>query len=244
MVLVHGLTTPSYVWDGLLPHLTGLGFRCLTYDLHGRGFSARPPGNQTRAFFLRQLDELLAHECIEGPVTLVGYSMGASIVTAFAADHPDRVARLVLLAPAGLGHDLGRAAAFATHVPVLGDWLMLGPGGWMMRRSLAAQAGVPTSVPGIATRQMDETRRRGFLPAVLSSQRHMLAEDREADHRAVAAAGVPVLAVWGRIDTVIPLAAMDRLAAVNPAARQVVVEGAGHGLPHTHPGEVAGAMRA
>jgi pimeloyl-ACP methyl ester carboxylesterase len=101
---------------------------------------------------------------------------------------------------------------------------------------------VPTSVPGIATRQMDETRRRGFLPAVLSSQRHMLAEDREADHRAVAAAGVPVLAVWGRVDTVIPLAAMDRLHAANPDARQVVVEGAGHGLPHTHPGEVAGAI--
>lgn len=243
MVLVHGLTTPSYVWDGLLPHLIGLGFRCLTYDLHGRGFSARPPGAQTRAFFLRQLDGLLAHERITGPVVLVGYSMGACIVTAFAAAHPGRVARLVLLAPAGLGHDLGRAAAFTTRVPVLGDWLMLGPGGWLMRRSLARQVGLPTSVPGIAARQMAETRRRGFLPAVLSSQRGMLAEDMGPDHRRVAAAGVPVLAVWGRDDTVIPLSAMERLAAANPAARQVVVDGAGHGLPHTHPGEVAAALR-
>ena len=33
IVLVHGLTTPSIVWDAITPALTGLGFRVLRYDL-------------------------------------------------------------------------------------------------------------------------------------------------------------------------------------------------------------------
>jgi pimeloyl-ACP methyl ester carboxylesterase len=70
----------------------------------------------------------------------------------------------------------------------------------------------------------------------------MLAADQGELHRRIAAAGLPVAAVWGEADTVIPLSAKERLAALNPAARQVVVPGATHGLPHTHPEAVAALM--
>ena len=238
-VLIHGLTTPSFVWEGLAPMLVARGWRCLAYDLYGRGHSQAVPGRQDAAFFLRQLEELLDHEALTGPVVIVGYSMGGAIATAFAARHPGRVARLVLVAPAGLGHRLSPLERLGERTPILGDWLMRVFGGINLRRHLGRLTGARSTVPDIARRQIAETRARGFLPAVLSSQRHMLAGDQEGLHRALAAAGVSVAAVWGDADTVIPLAARDRLAALNPAARQVVVAGATHGLPHTHPEAVA-----
>lgn len=243
-VLIHGLTTPSFVWEALAADLAGKGWRVLAYDLFGRGYSEAVPGAQDHAFFLRQLGELLDHEALDGRLTFVGYSMGGAIATAFAARHPDRVQSLVLVAPAGLGHDLGLTERFVQHVPLLGDWLMRLFGGRHFRTELRALAGSRTEVPGLHERQMEETRVRGFLPAVLSSQRHMLSEDRGEDHRAVASAGIPVTAIWAGADVIIPIAAKDRLAALNPSARQVVIEGATHGLPHTHPQAVAAELDA
>lgn len=239
-VCIHGLTSSSYVWDDLASRLSLMGFRVLRYDLYGRGFSDRPGGAQDRTFFLSQLDELLESQGLTGDLTLFGYSMGGSIAACFAAAHPERVDRLVLLAPAGLGVTAGPLAEFARRTPVVGDWLMRIMGGWNIRRTTRASA----ADPEIAQQQINETRYRGFLPAVLSSQRHMLAEDLSTEHRAIATADIPVLAVWGDRDTAIPLSAVGRLAEQNRAARQEVIKGATHGLPHTHAAQIHHALQA
>lgn len=242
LVCIHGLTTPGYVWDALMPSLAEAGFRVLRYDLYGRGHSDRPRGAQTRAFFIRQLRDLLQHQGIGGGITLLGYSMGGSIATVFAAAEPERVGRLILLAPAGVIHAPGRLAELARRVPVLGDWLMLALSGAELRRSARTQSGPPDVVADFAERQAIETGRRGYLPAVLSSSRNMLAETLEEEHRALAALGVPVAAIWGQDDTVIPIRALGRLAEWNRNARQATVAGAGHGLTYTHPSDVIEAL--
>jgi len=242
LVCIHGLTTPSYIYKFLVPSLAEAGFRVLTYDLFGRGFSDRPKGGQTRAFFIRQLRELLQDQGIGGGISLLGYSMGGSIATVFAAAEPDRVERLILLAPAGMKHTPGKLAEFAQKVPVLGDWLMLALGGRQLRQGALAQAGPADIVAEFADRQALEISFRGYLPAVLSSQRNILAEELEADHRDLEALGVPVAAVWGQDDTVIPISAMGKLAEWNRSARQAVVPGAGHGLAFSHASEVIEAL--
>ena len=42
VVLVHGLSTPKFVWDGNVDALVAAGKRVLVYDHLGRGFSDRP----------------------------------------------------------------------------------------------------------------------------------------------------------------------------------------------------------
>lgn len=238
VVCIHGLTTPSEVFEPIATGIARLGYQVLTYDLYGRGLSARPRVEHDRAFYLRQLSELLDHLGIEGDVTLVGYSMGGSIATAFTAEHPERVRRLILLASAGLGHTPGRLAEFLRRTPVLGDWLMLTLGGlWLARAFRAEASGAPLAVPDLPAVQVAQTRTRGYLPAVLSSQRGILAEDMAPEHADIAAWDIPVLAIWGQDDRVIPLAAMGRLAEINRAAMQEMVPGAGHALPVTHPRE-------
>jgi pimeloyl-ACP methyl ester carboxylesterase len=243
-VCVHGLTTPSMVWDAVAQGLALMGFRVLVYDLYGRGYSDRAPGLQDQDFFLRQLEDLLDDQGITEDVTFLGYSMGGAIVSAFAARHPERVLRLILLAPAGMGHDLGKLAKFTRDTPVLGDWLMplRYPGAHM--KGTEAERVLPTEVEGIVDYQQAELSKRGFVPAVLSSLRGILPRPLEQEHRAISREGIPVLAIWGRDDAVIPIRAMGQLTQWNRMARHDVIEGAGHGLTYTHAAAVLRAIEA
>lgn len=242
VICVHGLTTPSYVFTPLAEALAMKGFRVLTYDLYGRGLSDRPPGVQDKDFFLRQLRELIEDQGITSHVTLVGYSMGGAIATAYAAAYPAAVDRLVLLAPAGMGHRLGNFFELCQRLPIVGDGLMRVFGGLVHRIGVDSSEPASAALPDVTRRQKTEMGWRGTLPAVLSSQRHMLSESREDDHRQLNRTTLPVLAIWGEEDKIIPLAALGRLTQVNRRTRQVSIPGAGHGLPYTHPREVMAAL--
>lgn len=242
-VCIHGLTTPSFVWDGLVDDLGAMGYRVLCYDLFGRGYSDRPEGEQDAAFFLRQLEDLLEAEEIDEEITLIGHSAGGAIATAYAAKHSGRVRHLVLLAPGGLSTSRDALTRFVIRTPYLGDWLMrlVFPG--RLQRSIEVERALPGSGPAIADRQQQELNYRGFVPAVLATLRGLLAQPQEAEHRAVHRAGVPVLAIWGREDRVVSLSAMGKLTEWSRMARQEVIDGAGHGLPYTHTQQVATVLR-
>ncbi|WP_323776492.1 alpha/beta hydrolase [Leisingera sp.] len=237
-VCVHGLTTPSFVWDGVAQGLAAMGYRVLSYDLYGRGYSDRPAGLQDRAFFTSQLEELLADQEVDDDITLIGYSMGGAIATAFAAASPGRLRELILLAPAGFGTSPGRLTRMIRQIPGLGDWLMHALFPALHIRGTNAERKLPSSVPGITDLQQRELACRGYIPAVLSSLRGILNEDFTEDHRRLHSHGVPVMAIWGQEDAVIPPNSPGRLAEHARSIRQEEIPGAGHGLPYTHTGEV------
>jgi pimeloyl-ACP methyl ester carboxylesterase len=239
VVAIHGLTTPSPVWNDIAAGLGTTGYRVLVYDLFGRGHSASVAGRQDMAFHLRQLTDLLDRFGLEHDITVMGYSMGGSIATAFAAAHPGRVRRVILIAPAGIETVEGKFEHWTARVPVLGDWLQAVVGAARMGAAIAADP----SRGSMREVQVAELKRPGFLAAVLSSRRGALAARLETEHRAVAAAGVPVIAIWGDVDTVVPLRALGTLSSWNRKAAQEVVPGAGHGLPHTHAQEVVEILR-
>ncbi|WP_240336774.1 alpha/beta hydrolase [Tropicibacter sp. Alg240-R139] len=237
-VCVHGLTTPSFVWQGLASGLSAMGYRVLTYDLYGRGYSDRPDGAQTDAFFLQQLKELLDAQQVTEDFTLIGYSMGGAISTCFAAKHPDMVRLLVLLAPAGMSMATGRMAQFIRRTPLVGDWMMMALFPARHQREIEAERDLTSSVPDITDLQLRELEYQGFTSAVLSSLRGILGRELKDEHRAIHQAGVPVLAIWGRNDAVIPLTAMGQLTEWSRSTRQEVIEDAGHGLTYTHTDDV------
>ncbi len=243
IVAIHGLTTPSEAWDEVAARLTTLGYRVLVYDLFGRGGSATVAGAQDAAFQLRQLRGLLDHLGLKDDLIVMGYSMGGQIAAAFAAEAPHRVQKLLLVAPAGLELSESRFDRFCRTWPIAGDWAQIVLGGPLLERVAADTAASGGSGPAIAEIQRAQLRRRGYLEAVLSSRRHLLSHDTDAVYRAVAAAGVPVLAIWGGRDAVIPSGAMGRLARLHRIAHHEVVEDAGHGLLWTHPDAVAAHVR-
>jgi pimeloyl-ACP methyl ester carboxylesterase len=242
-VCIHGLTTPSYVWGGLVPTLTGMGYRVLTYDHYGRGYSDRPKGLQDRRFFLDHLNELLDDQGVTGDLTVLGYSMGGAIATCFAAENSDRVSQVVLLAPAGIRMPkLGWRAKLGLK-PGIGDWLMLLIYGQMHRQGVEAERELPSAVPGIVDLQLKELEYQGFIPATLASYRGIISEDLRPDHLRVADKKLPLLTVLGETDPLIPPAAGPILKDMNPQAQVKVIAGAGHGVPYTHANDVAGYLK-
>ena len=233
-VCIHGLTTPSFVWQGIAKGLVRMGFRVLVYDLYGRGYSDRPRGAQDRAFFLTQLNDLLKDQGVDDDITVIGYSMGGSIATVFAATHPQRVHELILLAPAGMRALTGGILGFAARTPVIGTWLMLELYPAILRKGLKAERDNPTSVPGINDMQEAELNWRGFVPAVRASIAGLLSEKLQADHEKLHQEEVPLLAIFGSTDNVIPLSSVEKLKHWNSDAHIQVIEGAGHGLPYSH----------
>lgn len=242
VVAVHGLSTPGPVFYGIARGLARIGYRVLIYDLYGRGYSDAPHGPQDRDFFLTQLQDLLAHQNLDADLTLLGYSMGGSIATAFAAAHPGRVKRLILLAPAGVRLREDRLDRFCRTTPLLGDWVHAVIAQRRDRRALRRQLGRDFDIDGIIELQLAEYAGRGFLRSVLSSRRHMLAEVQEADHRLLGREGVPVVGIWAEKDTVIPLSALGTLTQWNRVVRQEVVPGAGHQIPFTHSQDVTALL--
>lgn len=243
MVMVHGLTTPSFVWRGMTRALAMSGYRVLTYDLYGRGYSDRPRGRQDAAFFIQQLNDLLAHEKVEDDITVVGYSMGGAIATAFAHSDPDRIRQVVLLAPAGIRTLSGGLLGLIRDTPFVGDWLIRVIYGQILRTGIRAERKLPSSVPDIADLQLAELKTRGYFPAVLSSLRGILAFPLEEEHKILSARGVRLLAIWGGKDDLIPKSTISLLAEWNHDAHQEVIEGAGHGLTYTHTEQVLTHMR-
>ncbi|MEO0371497.1 MAG: alpha/beta hydrolase [Pseudomonadota bacterium] len=243
VVCVHGLTTPSFVYGPLAEGLAAKGYRVLTYDLYGRGFSDRPKALQDSAFFNRQLNDLLTDQGVTQPFVLVGYSMGGAIGAAYSATHLTRVKQLILLAPAGMALDLGPLVEMAQRGTFLGTWMTLGFYPKSLRRATEGERGLESPIPHMVDRQIEETRLKGFAPAVLSSLRGVLDEDLEPAHRAIAEAGTPVTAVWGETDDVIPLDCKDRLSDWNPDAQHHVVPEAGHTVTYTHTAQVLTALK-
>lgn len=241
-VLIHGLSTPSAVWKDVAQGLVDSGYRVLVYDLYGRGLSDAPEGEQDSGFFLSQLDELLADQELTDDLTLVGYSMGGAIATAFAANEPHRMKRLILVAPSGIATNESGFSQFCRTKLILGDWLHGAMAGLRMRSTIARDLSAGGHAD-VINAQMCELKRRGFLPAILSSRRNMLEAIQEHEHRSISRDGIPVIAIWGDQDTVIPISAVGKLAQWNRMAHQEVVEGAGHALPYSHGEQVTSFLR-
>ena len=241
-VVVHGVASPMIAMENVAQGLGDLGYRVLLYDLYGRGLSDAPAGKQDRAFFLRQLADLCAYHGLSEDITVVGYSMGGSIATAFAVRYPHSVKQVILIASAGVLTKETFFARFCRAVPLLGSWVH---GMFAHKRILRSipERGETREIDRIYKAQRRELDRRGFLPALLSSRRGMLSESLEEDHRKLGRQGIPVTAVWAGKDPIIPLRAVGLLAEWNRQVHQEVVEDADHALPYSHGAVLNEAIR-
>ncbi len=132
---------------------------------------------------------------------------------------------------------------FCRRVPVLGDWLHGVFAHDIILRSIP-EKGRMKEIDFVLRAQRRALMYRGYLPAILSSRRGMLAERQQSDHQKLGRQAIPVIAVWGAEDQIIPLRALGVLGQWNRSARQEVVVNADHGMPFTHGAEVINAIRS
>lgn len=242
VVMVPGMGDLRSTYDELRAALLGAGYRVVTTDLRGHGDSD--------ATFTRHGDEATAEDVAAlvehlaaGPAVLVGNSMGSSAAAVVAADRPELVRGLALLAP--FLRDPRLPGAVRALVPLVYRVVLAAPwgaGAWAAYyRSL--NKGTRSGRLAAHTAAIRASLRR---PGYLRQFRDLtLALTHAPVEARVARIQAPALAVVGGLDPDWPDPAAE-LAWVRDAigARAVLVADAGHYPQHQTPEVVADAVLA
>ncbi len=226
IVVLHGWGAHIEAVAPILAALDGAS-DLIALDLPGFGESEPPPEawdvDAYASFVIAFLDELgvpRAH--------LVGHSHGGRVSIAIAADHPERVGRLLLVDSAGLRPKRGwryrRRVAVAKLGRVIGS-IGLAPGRRIQERMRAR----------VASRDYLEASEamRGTFRAVVGAD----LSDR------MPRIGASTLLVWGDQDEDTPLWMAHRMEELIPDAGLVVLEGAGHYSYADSPGQFGAVAR-
>ncbi|HZM82289.1 MAG TPA: alpha/beta fold hydrolase [Candidatus Limnocylindrales bacterium] len=212
LVLLHGSGSTSAMWLGDISSYVD-NHRVYAVDIPGEpGLSAPARPTLASGAYADWLGDVLDALGIQR-VRLLGLSLGGWLAADFATRDPDRVERLVLLSPSGIGRQkLGIALLTLLLVPL---------GRYGRRLSLRLVLG--TTPP------------RVMADFVLVIHKHFRAR-REIVPRlgdeALAALTMPVLAIVGGRDALLDSAGTrDRLSRHAPGAEVIFLPGAGHLLP-------------
>jgi pimeloyl-ACP methyl ester carboxylesterase len=229
VVLVHGLSTPKFVWDANVQALASAGFRVLRFDHFGRGFSDRPNIIYNEALYIRELLELLDSQNITEPVNLVGYSMGGANVVSFSAQHSHRVKQLILIAPAGFVPKYSGTASLVL-TPILGDWLMSILGKDAMLDGIKKEVAKGAAPANMVQQFEQQFQYNGYLRSILSTMRHYPMFDLSESYEKVGLTNIPVHAIWGTEDNVVPFSGSEQVLKYIPKLSLYPVDKATHSV--------------
>lgn len=245
VVLVHGWVLDARTWEPVAGSLAST-HPVVRYDLRGHGQSdPAQPGTATIAQLADDLADLLSAE-VEGPVVLVGHSLGGMAIMALAQRRPEVVAQRVVgvvFAATSCGdmmpHNLG-LRPWQARVVATGESLFRR---WAMRSRRYLNRSLTTKRPGLIRPAMrwlnfGEHPRRSDVTLVT----RCIADSRPAslvgfragfdEHDQIASLAafrhLPALVLGGTRDRLTPIRHTDRIARELPDATLVRYDGAGH----------------
>jgi len=231
IVLVHGFSVPSFIFDPTFKFLTASGFRVLRYDLFGRGFSDRPRTRYNPDLFDQQLTDLLDALRFTSPVNLIGLSMGGPVAATFTARHPKRVKSLTLIDPSGARPVSLTPMLKLAKIPIVAEVVF----GWMGTEGMIKSAGKdfydPKLVDHFIGKYVIQMQYKGFKRALLSSIRNNMLDSFVNAYEQVGKMDIPVQLFWGRNDATVPFEHSNDLCAAMPNVEFHVIENCGH-IPH------------
>lgn len=232
LLLLHGIGRSLEDWDEQHDRLSA-GHQLHSLDLPGFGWSDPVEGPTTLESLADALPGYLDAAGVVGPVTVVGNSLGGAVAMTFATRHPGRVRALVLADSAGFGRQVTVGLRMLAFDPLA--TLLMRPTPGNSRRStrtifhdpaLTTDARVRhaqelSARPTHAATMLDIARDLGTVRGVSSAWRRPLVE-------AVRESGLPVLAVWGDRDRILPPAHLAAVARELPDARTRLIPDCGH----------------
>jgi pimeloyl-ACP methyl ester carboxylesterase len=239
VVLLHGASANLQDMRLTLGERLAARHRVILIDRPGHGWSARPDGDDaassTRqaALIAQALDRLGVARAI-----VVGHSFAGTVVTAFALEHSQRVAGLVLLAPVTHPWPGGiawfyRLASTPVIGPLFAHTIVL-PAAFPLLDRLARAVSVPQTMP-------DDYVRRSALALLLRPSTFVANASDVARLKAsvvrqsprYAEIGAPTVIIVGDRDTIVsPQIHSRALAETLPHARLIVLPGIGHAVQH------------
>jgi pimeloyl-ACP methyl ester carboxylesterase len=241
LVLVHGITTSSFIWDGLLPRL-GARHDVIAVDLLGTGDSDRPvPSDCSLSAHARRLVAFLVKLGLT-KVHLVGHDIGGGVVQIVAVRHAQRISTLGLVNSVGYDYwPVQPIVAFRT--PILRQLAMasldLGMLRLILRRAVYRSERI---TPEIFERIRNEIAVPDARRAFLNSTRCLNNSDLTAIAGGLRDLKIPVLIVRGERDLFLSPAIAERLSREIPTSRPVKVPDGGHFIQLDEPEILAKAI--
>jgi pimeloyl-ACP methyl ester carboxylesterase len=223
IVMLHGLGASLHTWEAWAAGLPE--YRVIRFDLPGFGLTGPDPTNdysdaRSVAVITALLDELGVPRA-----SLVGHSLGGRIAWQFAAAHPERVDRLVLVSPDGFaspGFEYGKAP----QVPAIAALMRYALPRFVLRMNLEPGYADPSVVTDeLLTRYHDLLRAPGVRGALLDRTRQIMLRDPAPILRGIRA---PVLLLWGDQDAMIPFRNSADYLSLLPDSRLAPLPGVGH----------------
>ncbi len=224
VILLHGFGASLHTWDAWAASLSAT-HRVVRMDLPGAGLTgADPTGDYSDERALQWLPALM--DALELPrASVVGHSMGGRLAWRLAAAHPQRVRRLVLLAPDGFaspGFEYGKAP----DVPFVAHLMTVALPRVLLRMNLApAWADESRLDDDTVTRYHELLLAPGVRQAIIDRMKQTRLREPAPLLAGIVA---PTLLVWGEQDRLIPPPHAQDYLRVMPGARLVTLPGVGH----------------
>ena len=237
LLLIHGITSNSATWDKVLPALA-TQHTVIAPDLLGHGKSDKGRDDYSPAAHantLRDLLDSLGHD----RVTVVGHSLGGGVAMQLGYQYPERIDRLVLVAPGGFGPEVNLLLRLAS-LPGSGGALALAAwrpfveaGTWLTQQlgRLGMHGGTDLEEIGRAYSLLADSASRSAFLHTLRSVIDLHGQRPSALDRTEVMSRVPTLIVWGDRDRILPAAHGDRIHRLVPNTYLADFQGAGH-FPH------------
>jgi 3-oxoadipate enol-lactonase len=230
LVLIHGLTVRGEMYAPIVPALARR-YRLVIPDLRGQGASGSLPGPFTPEQLTTDLAGLLRHLGLRQTAVL-GYSQGGPIAMQLLHDHPDLIARLILVCTYAFNMATRRERFEGRLMP----WMfrILGP------RLIGQMMKGPNMTGGRPLTKEQAKWVAGLVAGTPRKTAVRLAQGAMAfDGRSwLTPVSVPTLIITGAEDRAVPPHHGAMLARGIPGGHLVAVAGAGHFLICTHPDEL------
>lgn len=229
LVLLHGTGASLHTWNGWTEALAG-DFRIVRMDLPGFGLTGpHPDGDYTIEAYVRFVDAV-ADSLGLRDFHLAGNSLGGRIAWNYAAAHPQRVDRLILVDASG--YRMRRAPSLVFRLaalPGIGDLLAKLTPRSLYRRSLEEVYADDSRVDdALVQRYFELSLREGNREAFLQRVRAASRTNRDDPTETLAGLTAPTLIQWGGRDEWISPEHARRFATDIPGARLMVYEELGH----------------
>ncbi len=250
IVMVHGFAANLDAWEPWVARL-GPEHRIITLDLPAHGLTTVPAGYKVSTEGQVEVVDQLTRLLHADRFVLAGNSMGGGVAWNYALAHPERVAALVLVDPAGMPPSPKPGAKKREGQPAV-FVIMRNPLGRAILRKIdprpLAEKGLKQAyideklvTPALVDRYVELARAPGHRDLLLNGQGR---PRKPVDATTFQAIHAPTLVMHGEADTVIPVEAGKALAAAIPGAKLILYPGVGHVPMEQIPDRSAADVRA
>ncbi len=222
IVLIHGFSVPSHIWEPTFQKAKQLRFKVLRFDLYGRGYSDNPNINYTDELFAKQSWELLDSLSINKAV-LIGLSNGGRVISKMAQINPGRVEKLVYVSSNGF-KDVkemnNKSVGEAEILKFIDNYKFLS-------KSQMNDFKNPNQFKDWDKKYSELQKFKGFARALIStSKNHVPLDDI---HKQIANNKIEVYTLWGKYDNVVVFEDFkNKLNQIIPNRKEFFFKSAGH----------------